>query len=713
MQWRQVGAVGEWYKTVDLPPATHQYKFIIDGQWRHDHTAPTLLDNLGNVNNCITVQPAPPTAAGAGAGADGGKQRSRGDLMTSAASGSGHDPSSRTSSDGRKVDVSRVTSDPYNLGAGAFPNDSYSQVVPPRDELLVHHSASLLLPPQLRLLLPHHHDDATTMPLSVQMNHVFCHLNQELSVFAMAHRYRDRSVTQLLYKPNGPAIRRSLEAPGGEGAGAMADGPPLYRRGTEIRAHSVDVKMQSVRISGTQRQREGGHGNEFVTYVVDSVLLVYGVQTMLRSERRYKHFNLLDQLLRKAFGPIVPHVLPAKRAFGNLQPAFVEERRVLLEKYLQECVGIPAIATSSLFCNFVEADLKNRGGPQASFEDSEELLHHSLHRVCTKQGHLLKKGRRRASWKRRYFCLCDQEVFYYYTAEMSNPFQPLGVISLQEQAAKEASKSDSVAALDSLETSPGSTPLPTRAPVIIEPHCAVAGDLPRLFAFAVHTLGRTWHLAADSAQERDDWVRVLCACGGQLSASSADAPRPPLIPPLKPGVPSEGSDAADSASAAPLQGLLWKRASKVHIAQRSEAETGQGRDWVSRHFCLLPGDESIVYKQNASDPLTHVRGVVPLASYERVEPAPGPREDLPHAFRLVPRGGSQDGSFIFAAPTEDDRDAWINALSTALVEAAGKARSGGGMGAPSPEIERRGAPSTSSAAADALAPQLSASVNIQ
>ena len=187
MQWRQVGAVGEWYKTVDLPPATHQYKFIIDGQWRHDHTAPTVLDNLGNVNNCITVQAAPPSAAGSSAAAaatpsagSGGKQRAVGEL-TEVISGATNDPRGQDGSDGRKVDVSRVTSDPYNL-AGNFPNDSYSQVVPPRDELLVHHSASLLLPPQLRLLLPHHHGDATTMPLSVQMNHVFCHVDQVRAV---------------------------------------------------------------------------------------------------------------------------------------------------------------------------------------------------------------------------------------------------------------------------------------------------------------------------------------------------------------------------------------------------------------------------------------------------------------------------------------------------------------------------------------------------
>ena len=28
-------------QVVDLAPGSYQYKFIVDGQWRHDHTAPT------------------------------------------------------------------------------------------------------------------------------------------------------------------------------------------------------------------------------------------------------------------------------------------------------------------------------------------------------------------------------------------------------------------------------------------------------------------------------------------------------------------------------------------------------------------------------------------------------------------------------------------------------------------------------------------------
>ena len=104
MHWQQVGAAGEWVKMLDLTPGTHQYKFIIDGQWRHDHTASTVLDNLGNVNNCIQISatrddgppPAPSTGAAAataggaaaGAGAAGAASGSAG----AAAAGGGGTP---------------------------------------------------------------------------------------------------------------------------------------------------------------------------------------------------------------------------------------------------------------------------------------------------------------------------------------------------------------------------------------------------------------------------------------------------------------------------------------------------------------------------------------------------------------------------------------------------------------------------------------------
>ena len=40
----------------------HQYKFIVDGEWRHDETQPFMPDPLGNVNNWLFVRQ--PDAAG-------------------------------------------------------------------------------------------------------------------------------------------------------------------------------------------------------------------------------------------------------------------------------------------------------------------------------------------------------------------------------------------------------------------------------------------------------------------------------------------------------------------------------------------------------------------------------------------------------------------------------------------------------------------------
>lgn len=194
---------------------------------------------------------------------------------------------------------------------------------------MVHHSASLLLPPQLRLLLPHMHGDSDTMPLPSQMHHVFCEFSPNVTVLAVAHRYRDRSVTQLLYKP----VRTRRDAAEVADQVSPDPNPPVQRRASEARASTGGVVLQSVRISGKRFQREAGH--EYVVYFIESVLSAHGMQTTLRSERRYKHFHMLDTLLHQQFGSLVPQALPAKRAFGNLQPLFVEERRAALERYLQ------------------------------------------------------------------------------------------------------------------------------------------------------------------------------------------------------------------------------------------------------------------------------------------------------------------------------------------------------------------------------------------
>ncbi|KAL0043392.1 hypothetical protein WJX79_003486 [Trebouxia sp. C0005] len=47
---------GVFAVVVHLPPGYHQYKFIVDGEWRHDETQPFMPDPLGNVNNWLFVR---------------------------------------------------------------------------------------------------------------------------------------------------------------------------------------------------------------------------------------------------------------------------------------------------------------------------------------------------------------------------------------------------------------------------------------------------------------------------------------------------------------------------------------------------------------------------------------------------------------------------------------------------------------------------------
>ena len=711
MQWRQTGAGGEWFQarlparvgggerrrrgrpstlrhalsplaqTVDLAPGSHQYKFIVDAQWRHDHTAPTVLDSLGNVNNCITIdgpaakpegdgddasapKPAPVAAA---ASADAAETPSAAETPAAeapAAESAGPVCAAVPSAAQQEPDApQRCTSDPYHVGGSKFQageEATYGQTVPARDELLVHHSASLMLPPQLRLLLPQHHGDANTMPLPVQMHHMFCHFGDDVSVFAMAHRYRERSVTQLLYKPSRTA--RGADGGGGGGgssavgAAAPAAASPLCRRASELRSKNRDVVLQSVRISGSQRQREDS-GSEYVVYSVESVLCVHGMLTTLRSERRYRHFHLLDQLLHQQFGALVPQAMPAKRAFGNLQPGFVEERRVALERYLQLCVAIPELAASSIFCNFVEAG----DGPTQAFERQAEGAA-LMERVSAKQGHLLKRGRRVASWKRRYFCLCDSVLYYYYSIEMSNPFAPLGVVSLYERK-------------DDAADSPDAPDAAAPASCVTVQLVADRG-LPRHAAFALHTEQRTWCLAADSVAERDGWVRALCQAGAHLSGSGAEVPAAPLAAWEEPGAERDGAPSeADGGGASggydrsgdTVSGTLWKRGSKVHLAAAP-----QSREWVSRHFVLLPAEGAVVYAQQASEPLSQARGVVPLGGFDGVEDAEAPNGTL-HAFRLTSAAAGADGALLLAASSAEEKEMWMAGLAEAIEAAVKRA----------------------------------------
>merc|ERR550519_3003241 len=45
----------DWIVNVNLVPGRHEYKFIIDGVWRHDKHQPIIINRSGGFNNTITV----------------------------------------------------------------------------------------------------------------------------------------------------------------------------------------------------------------------------------------------------------------------------------------------------------------------------------------------------------------------------------------------------------------------------------------------------------------------------------------------------------------------------------------------------------------------------------------------------------------------------------------------------------------------------------
>ncbi|XP_070577410.1 5'-AMP-activated protein kinase subunit beta-2-like isoform X3 [Ptychodera flava] len=51
-----VKSQGDFTVILDLAEGEHQYKFHVDGNWVHDHTVPTCVNEYGSYNNVIKVQ---------------------------------------------------------------------------------------------------------------------------------------------------------------------------------------------------------------------------------------------------------------------------------------------------------------------------------------------------------------------------------------------------------------------------------------------------------------------------------------------------------------------------------------------------------------------------------------------------------------------------------------------------------------------------------
>jgi 1,4-alpha-glucan branching enzyme len=44
---------GSWTATVPLEPGVHEYRFLVDGQWRDDETCRSRKPNAFGAQNCV------------------------------------------------------------------------------------------------------------------------------------------------------------------------------------------------------------------------------------------------------------------------------------------------------------------------------------------------------------------------------------------------------------------------------------------------------------------------------------------------------------------------------------------------------------------------------------------------------------------------------------------------------------------------------------
>jgi len=143
-----------------LPPGVYQYKFIVDGQWRHDPNLPCIYDDLGNINNMLEVQEYVPENL------DGL---------------SGFDPPES-------------------------PRESYNCPVPVAEDF---QKEPPVAPPQLQLSLlnvPPAVDVVTSLPRPqhVILNHTYIQKGTSGTpaiILGTTHRYRSKYVTTVMYKP--------------------------------------------------------------------------------------------------------------------------------------------------------------------------------------------------------------------------------------------------------------------------------------------------------------------------------------------------------------------------------------------------------------------------------------------------------------------------------------------------------------------------------
>ena len=69
--------------------------------------------------------------------------------------------------------------------------------------------------------------------------------------------------------------------------------------------------------------------------------------------RRYKHFYLLRNVFHTRFMGLYVPPIPEKKAVGNTEEMFVQERMYFLDKFMKDIAGLPYLYESQEFATFL------------------------------------------------------------------------------------------------------------------------------------------------------------------------------------------------------------------------------------------------------------------------------------------------------------------------------------------------------------------------
>uniref|UniRef100_A0A0V0G566 5'-AMP-activated protein kinase subunit beta-1 n=1 Tax=Triatoma dimidiata TaxID=72491 RepID=A0A0V0G566_TRIDM len=164
--WKTIPMVkshGDFVTIIDLPEGEHQYKFYVDGEWKHDPSNKIVENGMGSKNNLISVKNTDFEVFQA--------------LAMDSESGSSNQPGDY----GQEVPPVR----PWEKAPGP-------PILPPHLlQVILNKDTPISCEPTL---LPE--------PNHVMLNHLYAlSIKDGVMVLSATHRYRKKYVTTLLYKP--------------------------------------------------------------------------------------------------------------------------------------------------------------------------------------------------------------------------------------------------------------------------------------------------------------------------------------------------------------------------------------------------------------------------------------------------------------------------------------------------------------------------------